>query len=77
MGTPATGDWKQSHLIHSLPQRFVDEGRAVDTICLDFSKAINSLSDHTALRTWGCLCQTSTTLVFQLCANGSKSNWTG
>lgn len=52
-GTRGTGEWKQSHLIPSLPQRSVDEEWAVDTISLDFSKAFNSLSGHIAVCTSG------------------------
>jgi len=56
MGTRGTGEWKQSPLIHALPQRSVDEEWAVDTISLDFSKAFNSLSGHIAVCTLGYSC---------------------
>lgn len=48
----------------------MDEGRVVDVISLDFSKAFNTISDHVIVSKLGCYGQTpNTALIFQLCAS--------
>lgn len=54
----------------------MDEGRAVDVISLDFSKAFNMISDHVIVSKLGSYGQTpNTALIFQLCASEWKPKY--